>query len=492
MIQNNPMLDGLSNATNKAYTANGALVRENTNSSVLDFFSKGGALRTNVKGSVQLFDAALSENALLAVRAMFYFRDIRGGQGERDCFRAQLSHLLSKSPDTVYKNLHLVSEYGRWDDLLTLIDTKAGEAVVTLIKNQLLTDVQSMKDNESISLLAKWMPTENAGVQSNMLSHKLAKRMKLSARNYRKIMSSLRENLNIVERKMSRKQWSDIDYNTVASRSMMVYRRAFERNDEKGFTEFLDNVEKGEAKINAATLYPYEIVSKCQKWGYGGTSENPQLLDAQWNALPDYVSGDGSGENSIAVVDTSGSMSGQPIDVAISLGIYLGERATGAYKDHFITFSSQPKLQKITGTGIVEKVANLSRAQWNQSTNIEAVFDLVLNVAIEKKLTQDELIQKIYIISDMQFNSCISADKTLFQHIGQKFASYGYTMPQLVFWNVRATMGNTPMSLDDRGFQNVSGLSPSIFQYLMGGEFKGAYELMEDVLNSERYQAVVL
>lgn len=492
MINTNSMLDGLSNATNKAYTANGALVRENTNSSVLDFFSKGGALRTNVAGSVQLFDAAFSENPLLAVRAMFYFRDIRGGQGERDCFRAQLKHLLSKSPDAVFTNLHLISEYGRWDDLLTLLDTKAGHAVVTMVKDQLLKDVQSMKDNESISLLAKWMPSETSGQASNKLALRISRKMKLSSSNYRKIMSSLRENLNIVERKMSRNKWSDIDYNTVPSRAMMVYRNAFQRHDEKGFTEFLDKVESGEAKINAATLYPYEIVAKCNKWGYGGSGENAQLLDAQWNALPDYVSGEGSNENSIAVVDTSGSMNGQPIDVAISLGIYLGERATGAYKDHFITFSSRPKLQKITGTGIVEKVNNLSKADWSMNTNLEAVFDLVLNVAIEKKLTQDELIQKIYIISDMQFDRCISADQTLFQHIGKKFESYGYTMPQLVFWNVRASMGNTPMSLDDRGFQNVSGLSPSIFQYLMGGEFKGAYELMEDVLNSERYQAVVL
>ena len=487
----NPMLAGLQNNTNHALTANGANVRESTNSKMLDFFSKAGALRGNTELSVRMFDAAYSENPELAVKALFYFRDIRGGQGERANFRAQLLRLVKINPQTVVKNLRNISEYGRWDDILILLKSEAQvkEAVITLIKSQLAEDMKNVEAENGISLLAKWLPTQGAGKESTKQALYIAKKLEITNREYRKIMTTLRAELNIVERMMSRNKWSDIDYSTVPSNAMMQYRKAFARHDEIRFDNFISSVEKGETTINSSTLYPYQIVEKCR----GYSSENASLLNAQWNALPDYVSGDGEAENSIAVVDTSGSMGGDPINVAVSLGIYLAERAKGAYKDHFITFSERPKLQQVSGTNIVDKVRNLSRAQWDMNTNLEAVFDLILQVAIDKNLEQDEMLDKLYIISDMQFDSCMrNSSGTMFQHLAKKYESYGYVMPKLVFWNVRATAGNTPMSLDDRGFQNVSGLSPSIFQYVMGGEFKDAYSLMVDVLTSERYADVVL
>ncbi len=487
---NNPMLQGLQEKTNRAYTTNGALVRESTGTALLDFFSKGGALRNNPQESVRLFDMAFDESPELAVKAMFYFRDVRGGQGERNTFHLQLRHLLKLSPDTVVKNLPLIAEYGRWDDMFAIFGGDMTTAIVKLVKTQLFNDISNLEKDESISLLAKWMPTVGAGTVSTRLAHKLARRMKITDREYRKLIAKLRENLNVVERKMSRNQWGDIDYSTVSSNAMMKNRRAFKRHDEARFEQFVDAVNSGEETINASTLYPYEIVEKCRVWNT--PPENYNLLNAQWNALPDYTA-DGVDENSIAVVDTSGSMSGDPMNVAISLGIYLGERAKGAYKDHFITFSANPKLQKIEGTDIVKKVQNLSRAQWDINTNLEKVFMLILNVALEKNLSQEDMIDKLYIISDMQFDSCVGqSDKTMFQHLAGVFQSHGYVIPKLVFWNVRASVGNTPMSLDDRGFQNVSGLSPSIFKYLMTGEFKDATGLMLDVLESERYQAIVL
>lgn len=213
-------------------------------------------------------------------------------------------------------------------------------------------------------------------------------------------------------------------------------------------------------------------------------------LDNQWNALPDYIAG--SDENSIAVVDTSGSMSGVPISVAVSLGIYMAERCAGPYKDHFITFSARPQLQQIVGDTIAEKAFNLSKAQWDMNTNLEAVFDLILNTAIDNKISQSEMIDKLYIISDMQFDRCTGRnDHSFFEAMGNKFAKNGYEMPLLVFWNVDARDNmQAPMTIDNRGFLSVSGFSPSIFQSLMDGEVTDAYAMMEKVINGERYSSI--
>jgi hypothetical protein len=493
MITQNPMLQGLQNNTNYATTDNGALVRESTNSLVLDFFSKGGALRGQDSIARDMFDSAYSENPLLAVKAMFYFRDARGGQGERQTFRVQLQHLANIAPETVIKNLSLISEYGRWDDILCLLDTKVKGSVVSLIKNQLISDISNMKSEQSISLLAKWLPSENASSKyTSVKARELSRAMKFGTKQYRHMLSTLRAELKIIESIISKRKWSAVDYQRVPSNAMMLYRNAFKRHDEVRFQDYIAKVESGEAKINAGVLYPYEIVQKCTGYGSDGA-----VLNAQWNALPDYANA--IEENAIAVVDVSGSMtSGSsnviPMDVAVSLGLYLAEHATGAFKDAFITFSESPQLQTVSGTNIVQKVRNMKNSNWGYNTNLEKVFDLILKVGVSKKLKPSEMLDKLYIISDMQFDQAVNddANKMLFDHIREKFARHGYTMPNLVFWNVYATAGNSPMSLDDRGFQNVSGFSPSILTYLMTNEFKDAYGLMLDVLESDRYSKVVL
>jgi hypothetical protein len=253
--------------------------------------------------------------------------------------------------------------------------------------------------------------------------------------------------------------------------------------------EYLKEVESVQKKINAATLYPYQFV----KEAYGANSnENAKSLDVLWNALPDYNAS--SEENSIAVVDTSGSMEGTPIYVAISLGIYMAERAKGPFKDHFLTFSAEPKMQKIQGSNIVRKVGNMKMSEWCMNTNLEKVFDLILNSGIQNNIPENEMVDKLYIISDMQFDQCITnANDQYFRSIQEKFEKAGYQMPQLVFWNVDARDNkNVPMSMDDRGFLNVSGFSPSIFETLMNGKMLNAYEMMMEVINSPRYQEIVV
>ena len=493
----NTFLDNLKNQTNVAYTENGARAFATTGTKVLDFFSQGGALReAGADRAINIFSQAWSENNELALKTMFYFRDIRGGQGQRGAFRAQLEYLAKISPETVKKNLALIAEYGRWDDLYSLFDVDKGdktidltlrEAVVETFKNQLIQDIEAFRSGENVSLLAKWLKSENASSkETKRLGYLTRIGLGFSPKMYRKTLSQLRKHLDVVERKVSADKWDDINYEHVPSNAMMKYRKAFDKHDHQRFETFIGKVNAGEAKINVSVTYPYEIVEKVRS-----REIQASVAQAMWDNLPDYV--EGSDENSLAVVDTSGSMWGQPINVALSIGLYLAERARGPYKDHFITFSNRPALQEVVGSTIVEKIQNMQNAHWDMNTNIEAVFMLILNTAVKNSVAQEDMIKRLYIISDMEFDNCTRSsnrggvDETLFQTIKHFYGEAGYEMPALVFWNVNARNVQFPMKADERGFVNVSGFSPSIFKTLMTGESTSPEELMLEVLGSERY-----
>ena len=484
------LLSKMKDATNKTLTENGAMARATTNSELLDFFSQGGAMRGKENKALDLFMRAYAEDKNLALKTMFYFRDVRGGQGQRDAFRVQLTYMANNHTEVMRKLLHLVPEYGRWDDLYSVFGTALIGEAMKIIQFELKEDFANMKKKESISLLAKWLKSENASsTETKRFAKMTRKELGYSAREYRKMLSHMRKYIDVVERKTCDRKWSEIDYAKVPSNAMMKYRKAFYKHDEEGIKKFIDDVKSGKQKINSAVLYPHEIVGKFIK---GRSDLTPELGQAMWDGLPNYI-GD-EPENAIAVVDVSGSMNGLPMEVSIALGLYLGERATGVYKDHFITFSERPIIQKIIGSNIEEKVRFLRNSEWGYNTNIERVFDLILNTALENHLGDDDMLDKVYIISDMEFDVAMSSgfqkhelSETLFQSIRNKFDNNGYKMPEIVFWNVNARNKQFPMSMDDRGFLNVSGFSPSIFKNLVGGKFSSPRDLMLEVIDCDRY-----
>lgn len=495
------MLEYLKNDFNETTTQNGAFAYESTKSAVLDLFSMGGAFRERSDNDVvQLFSKAFAENELLAMRTLFYLRDVRGGQGERRFFRVVLNHLALHNKEALRKNLHLIPTFGRWDDMWVLLETGLRNDVANLVKKQLIKD----KKSEHPSLLAKWMPSENASsYKTKKYARILREAYGVRPKQYRQLLSLLRKRIDLVETKLSQKKYSEIEYDKLPSRAGMIYRDTFFRNDEDRYKEFLNKLSKGEAKVNADTLYPYDIVHKALSgysgrnlWGYGygsrkATEEDIQLLDAQWKALPNFV-GDKK-ENAIAVVDTSGSMSGTPMEVAVSLGIYLAERNKGVFHNHFFTFSDRPQLKKVIGSNIVEKARNLSDSDWGGSTNVEAVFKKILDTAVKHNLPQEEMIGKVIIISDMQFNHCArGADLHIFKELERDFERAGYKIPLLTFWNVNAFLSNIQFEMNSQGVELVSGFSPVLFKNVLSSVSKTPYELMLEVINSERYLEITV
>lgn len=471
---------------NVTFTENGDRALKSSLSGCADFMFFGGMGKTSETSDneiIQVFKSALNENPLYAIRLLFYNRDIRGGQGARRVFRVCLKYLAENDPELAKHILCYVPEYGRWDDLLELIDVKeTSDAVCFLIKETLKSDFENMKNKKSISLLAKWLPSENASSKkTTYLAKMLRTKLRMSSREYRKMLSGLRSYLNIVEHYVTTKDYENIKYENVPSKAMLKYRSAFMKNDSMRYTTFISDVNSGKTKINAGTLYPFDIVHRVMK---GQKSED---LDPLWNNLPDFF-GD-KFNNAIVVADVSGSMMGNPLEACIGLAIYIAEHNKGEFYNKFITFSHSPTLQKVAGANIVQKVRSLSKANWDMNTNLSKVFELIYDTAVNNNVSQTELPEMIYIISDMQFDECCeSASVSTFEMWKEKFNQAGYKLPAIVFWNVSDRCKTIPVVFNETGTILISGYSPSICKMIMSGDFpKDSSEFVKRVCESERY-----
>ena len=489
------MLNYLKQEANRTYTENGAVTNRSTGSELLDLFATVGALRRADEQEItDRFLRAWTEDKDLAMKLLFYARDVRGGLGERRVFRAVLRWLAVNEPKSLVKNLPLIAEYGRWDDVAILLDSPVKAAVVDLLKEQLAKDQEALKQEDApVSLLGKWLPSINAHkVDTVKRGRLLAKELGLSEREYRKILSALRARIRILENNLREMDYS-FDYSKQPSKAMFKYRKAFARNDRERYTEFLQRVQKGEATLHTGTLLPYELVDSwlTNSGRYRMPSpEEAMTLNTTWAALEDFA----TDENALAIVDTSGSMywsnSPKPASVALSLGLYFAERAKGPFRNHFIEFSAHPELIELKGETFVEKLRYIASFNEVANTNLTAVFDLILSAAVKNSVPQEDLPQKLYIISDMEFDACVhNASATVFENARKCYAEHGYELPQLVFWNVQSRNRQQPVTMNDRGVALVSGCSPRIFAMAMEGVLD-PYAFMLSVLNTERYAPI--
>lgn len=517
-------LNALKEIDNFTTTENGAITLKSTQNALLDAFGSLGAMKDSAPNDIMdTFSKAFFYNKELAMRLLFYIRDVRGGQGMRRVFRICLRWLAINYPELVVKNLDNVLFFGRGDDYLCLFDTPVEQKMVECVRNTLEEDIDVYNAGGYPSMLAKWMPSENT---SSAITRKYAKKfmkaLGLSAKVYRKLLSKLRQRIGIVETLMSQNRWEEIQFDKLPSKASLIYTDAFVRHEQDRYIQYLKNLAKGNAKVNAGALFPVDIIHKVFKDFdmYSNTNSSNKLskrylYDAMWKALPNYF-GD-SEETGLCVVDTSGSMEGTPMEVAISLGMYCADKAKGPFKDHFITFSSQPKLQKIVGKDIVEKVQGMHSAGWGYNTNLEAVFDLILKTAIYNKLPQEDLPSKLYIISDMQFDSATGVydwrcgkyeTHTFMWSMEEKFRRAGYSLPNIVYWNVRQSdCGMFQDTFQGKNCCMVSGYSPSLFRDVIAGteyvetvnedgkkvveEKLDPITIMMTALNNERYDRVV-
>ncbi len=486
------MLKFLKREANKAYTENGAVSNASTMSDCLDLFATAGALRNASDDEIlERFIRAFAEDRDIAMKTLFFARDVRGGLGERRFFRVIMKYLAQNYPETVIKNIDNIAEYGRYDDILSLMDTACEQEAIAYIKAVLQEDMESMQAQDSVSLMAKWLPSVNASSKETVrTARKIAKAMGMSDASYRKMLSSLRAYIKILENNLRTRDYS-FEYEKQPSKALFKYRKAFIRNDEDRYEAFIRKAVANPSVMNTSCLTPYDIVWAVIKGVRMGMPEaEKKTLDATWNALENYVNSD----NTLVVVDGSGSMYGGrgvlPAAVAESLGIYFAERNKGAFKNHFITFSANPKLVEIKGKDIFEKVQYCMSFNECSNTNIEKTFEMILDTAVKNRLKQSDMPSRIIIVSDMEFDWCAErADMTNFENAKAKFGRAGYKLPSLVFWNVNSFNRQQPVRMNEKGVTLVSGMSPQIFAMLKSDNMD-PYSFMMSVISSERYKQV--
>ena len=476
----------------KNVTENGAVGYSEFPSALVEFNYKLSSYRNAPAADIAKdFRKACTENMALATIYLFYMRDIRGGLGERRtfriCFKWMLRACTGKEDEAL---LRLIPEYGRWDDLIDMWYERPA-IISKILRGQLIQDVHNMHNGKPISLLAKWMPSENASSAETRAKAKyLRKSLNVSAKNYRIMLSRLRKYLKVVETKMSAGRWDQIDYETLPSRAALRYTSAFKRHDPEGYGHYKFRLAMGTAKINSAANFPYQILSQYrQNW------HPDAVLEAAWKGLPNYGETD---QKVLVVADGSGSMyqtcgqGVQAIDVANSLAIYFSERLEGEFKNSYITFSESPLVVRFgEGTSLFDKMRYMREHCEVANTNIERVFDLILRTAQRNSLTQAEIPDTILIISDMEFDEGTDGctDYTLFENFQKRFKKAGYKLPKIAFWNVCSRTSLNFLQENENGVALVSGFSPAAINTILSGELDPAMALRKQ-LNNTRYDAV--
>jgi len=489
----NPFLQSMTNAST---TANGGATHASSLSACVDFFFQIGAMRGgDAKVIYSAFESAFNEAPEIALRTLFWARDVREGAGERRSFRICMRGLALSRPEVFSPEIiQMIPLLGRWDDVLHLLDTPVETMALEVISSALTS---------GDALCAKWMPREKSS--KRLVARTIREFMGLSPMAYRKMLSRL---TSVVENQMCSDDWDGINYSHVPSQAMRIYKDAFKRHSPEAWQTYMEGLAAGTQKVNAAAIHPHEILApyiaaspNSIGWGYDSNQsvdvgEIPHIVEYQWASLPNWLMN--NPHRILPVVDTSGSMEGsynggsaRPIDVSVSLGLYIAERNNGPFANHMITFSSRPKMQRIEGNNLRERLSSVCSAEWGQSTNIEGTFEAILHHAKASRATADDMPNMILILSDMEFDQCAHIDETAMQSIRRQYEEAGFHLPKIVFWNLAAHGGNIPVRFDEGGTALISGFSPSIMKSLLQeGEITPKGVMLRTVM-SDRYCGIL-
>ena len=482
------------------YTNNGAVTNSTSHNYCVDLFFLAGACR---KESVENIEKTLTksyvEDRLKTLKIIFWAGDIRQGAGERRFFKLALNWLSKNYPNDIQNNLQLIPEFSRWDVIFEL-------AMENQVLFSFILTTLSNPQATGYGLLCKWLPrkvkatdkkktfeqdgdccsvtiSKRKRVLYGGIAGKLMAAMKLTPKQYRKLLVG---GSKTVEQKMCAKKWNEIEHSHVPSVAMNKYNKAWYRNDKERFEKYLEDVKSGKSKINASAIFPHDIISNAldlNGWSLTLKGLNTAQI-TQWNALPNWL---GDSVNSlIPVCDTSGSMYGLPIKICLALGLYISERNQGPFKDAFITFSENPKMQFLSGD-INQRLSQLAHADWGGSTNLVGVFQLILQRAIIENLSPEMMPKTILIISDMEFNYC--GRLTNYETIKKAYETAGYQCPQIAFWNVNGRVGNVPVTINEQGVALISGASPSIMKAVLTNQLSPV-KIMDATIETERYSQI--
>lgn len=483
------------------FTENGAPSLSTTGDARLDLFAKVNR-DTSEPHLHTLLASSWAKDPLDTLKIVFHLRDCRGGKGEREQFYRSVRWLISNHLSHIEKNLHLFPFYGRFKDLLVFLWTPLEKQVISVYTNQLRADLALINTPEAkqITLAAKYAPSEGGSDDKrHQATKKFVHALGITKAAYRKnwlipLRAQIDINSILVERHMTNnpENWASIDFSKVSSVALKKYKKAWVRHQPDRYQSYLASVKKGEVKMNVLRLMPHEIVSPYLKTA----ACLDETIEAQWTSFVEQTRKTTKFTRALAMVDVSGSMCTgdkiRPIDVSVSLGLLLAELTEGPFHGKFFTFSSAPVLENVKGDTLCDKVKNMHRAHWDMSTNIQAVFDTLLSAASAMGCTDEQLPKTIFIFSDMQFNEVSESGQTNWQHLKTKYQASGYSLPRLVFWNLRGNTVDFPVSSKEDNVVLIGGFSADLLRMIVDGENLNPVELMLKTIRSDRYAQIIL
>lgn len=494
------LLTNIKDELNTTTTEKGDIAYNSTLNANLDLYAKAGQIRNSygIDDSLldDLFENAYEDDLITLLKNMVYIRDIRGGLGEREVFRKMLIKLASHNPiQAVIFGWEITAKYGRFDDIIDLLNyldenkddnnTEAKDLLLYYITNQIAIDYDDMLDEKPISLLAKWLPTKSSKKISHKKTYSLIKKyIGLSSRDYRVMVSTMRKYLDIAENHITKKEYSKIDYNKLPSKAMLKYKNLFERKDSDRFSQYIQDLKENKAKINTGALYPHDIV---EKYGYSCfynyIKDIDELLEEAWKNFTTEIKED---KNTIVVRDGSASMQGDPDLFASALSIYFSERLKGEFKDKFITFSSKPQLVDLSKQKTLrDKLITLTKYNNYYNTNLEKIYKLLYKASLN--IPKEEQIDRIVIISDMQFDYAIDDEDqiSVYENAKKMFEKANLKMPDVIFWNVADRNVNCTQTANAPNVALVSGSSHHIAKNIMSNDIISPLVFMLNTL--EKY-----
>lgn len=442
----------IANLLNTTTTANGAASNKSSMNKSLDLFSMGVSCNTDMKEKLIL--EALVSNPTEAIKVVFYLRDCRGGQGNKDSLRILNKIILTKLSTYdefmkgYYKLLPYIPEIGSWKDVYQLYGSNQvlDALILEFIAQNFVTN----------GLCAKWFPRQSK-------FHKdFATYTNKTVGEIRRLVAA---NTKVVESAMCSGQWHEINYSHVPSIAFKKYTKAFKKNDSSRFEDFLNKANSGEVKVNASVLYPHDLAKiASRRNNYRASTTEIKAADAQWKNLPNYIT---TPMNILPIIDVSGSMTcsvpgttATALDISTGLGLYFAEHNHGEYKDVWLNFSTTPKVQVLKGSTLSERLKNLDYNEWGLYTNIQAVFDLIIKTSAKSPENAPKV---LLIISDMEFNSCGSST-TNYELAKKKFSAAGMEVPLIIFWRVNVAVAQQPVTMHDTGTMLINGYSPAIMK----------------------------
>ena len=499
----------------QTFTENGAVSNATTGDARVNHFFK--VVRNTPEPTLyQLLTDSWATDELDTVKLTYHLRDCRGGKGEKKQFYDSIKWFIDNGRlAEVEENLEHVPFYGSWKDLLQLLvllkntpdHERVRSRVLGMFVDRLAKDKVEMENSRPITLCAKWTPTENSHFDKQLRTTGfLSKRLGMNRGEFRKLLSGMREYSKVPERQMCLGEWDGIEYSLVPSRSMKQHRKAFEKHSPERFAEWLAAVKAGTEKINASQVFPHELVKH-----YLGNGQYDEVIEQQWRAIVEKARETFKDARALSIVDVSGSMAGTPMEVAIALGMLLAEIMPEPFRNQLITFSAQPAFFEMTGKTLKERVDQVRRMPWGMNTNIQSVFELISKRCKEFNVPEDEMPQRLYIFSDMQFDNASTTStsaggwgynyqstggltKSLTNHdeMVEKFRNRGFNPPGIVYWNLRGDTVDFPAGTGTGNVAMVSGFSQTLMDLFLVGEELVPMTILRRALDNPRYDRLRL